>query len=703
MAVRSNKVQSAKKRVIKGNKDSLRVTAPLKRIKNNSIQIDAAESVGITWALEQFKREYRGIKKVPMPRLIKPTLCSAAKEPFNDKDWQFEIKWDGYRAIAYMAGQNKDLLSRNNLSFNLKFEPVYTAINNWQINAVVDGEIVVVNEHGAADFEALQGWHKEQKGTILYYVFDLLWLDGIDLQSEPLVKRQEILRSLIPPGSPIRFSGSIDEYGIDFFKAAKDNGLEGIIAKEKFSPYTAGRRTEYWYKIKAETKHEAIICGFTKKKGTSRLFSSLILGIPNEGSLQYIGQVGTGFNQQVQQKILELLKNYLIDDCPFPKKPIIRDEVQWVLPKYICEVKYTERTSEGVMRHPSFQGIREDKTAKDYNNDRPVATPEFHKKEAHSNLKNDVIKNMVDRGIKGKIISVDGEQLTLTNLSKAYWPQEKITKGDLLNYYHSIAQTMLPYIKDRPQSLNRFPGGIEGKSFYQKNMKGKLEPWLTLFARKGDAESESLDFLVCKSEATLLYMVNLGCIEINPWHSRVQSPLQPDWCVIDLDPGTVPFEKVIETAIVVHQLLESLSIPSYPKTSGSTGMHIYIPLGGQYNYEQSRQLAELIATMVHSELPSFTSIVRSPEKRKGKLYIDYLQNRSIQTICAPYSVRPKPGATVSAPLHWDEVKKGLTLSQFTIKNMQVRINNVGDLFAGLLGKGIDLNAVLKTLALNMNH
>jgi bifunctional non-homologous end joining protein LigD len=238
---------------------------------------------------------------------------------------------------------------------------------------------------------------------------------------------------------------------------------------------------------------------------------------------------------------------------------------------------------------------------------------------------------------------------------------------------------------------------MEGKSFYQKNMKGKGEAWLTTFERTGES-GDTKDFLVCTNTASLIYMANLGCIEMNPWHSRTRSPHYPDWCVIDLDPGDIAFDKVVETALVVRSVLDSLGVPSYPKTSGSTGLHIYIPLGAKYNYEQSRQLAELIAVLVHVEVPSFTSLERSPAKRTDKIYIDYLQNRPIQTICAPYSVRPRRGATVSAPLHWEEVKRGLRLSRFTMHTMGDRLKREGDLFAGVLGPGIDLNEVLRQLA-----
>jgi bifunctional non-homologous end joining protein LigD len=253
-------------------------------------------------------------------------------------------------------------------------------------------------------------------------------------------------------------------------------------------------------------------------------------------------------------------------------------------------------------------------------------------------------------------------------------------------------------MKDRPQSLNRFPNGIHGESFYQKNMAGKVDKWIKTFRRFSESNGEDKDFMICSNEASLIYMVNLGCIELNPWHSRVQTPNYPDWSVIDLDPGKISFNKVIETAIVIKKVLDTLQVPSFPKTSGSTGLHIYVPLGAKYNYEQSKQFAELVATLAHEELPSFTSLIRNPEKRKDKIYIDYLQNRPIQTICAPYSVRPKPGATVSAPLHWSEIKKGLSMQQFTMQTIYDRVQQEGDLFAGILEKSIDLNKVLKALS-----
>ncbi|NTS43118.1 DNA ligase D [Flavisolibacter sp. BT320] len=630
-----------------------------------------------------------------MPRRLKPMLASATAEPFNDAAWQFEIKWDGYRALAYMENSKVDLRSRNNLSFCHKFPGLAEELRRWPVNAVIDGEIVILSAEGKADFGALQAWQEAPQGELLFFAFDLLWIAGIDLRKEPLTVRRAVLRRIIPESGAIRFSDSIETYGTDFFRAAKENGLEGIIAKRMDAPYEDSKRSHNWYKIKAEKRQEAVICGYAKKKDTDRLFSSLLLGIPTANGFTYSGLVGSGFSTKLQEDLLRKMAPLQTKVCPFARVPKIPAAVKWVRPSLLCELKFTDVTKDGLLRHPVFLGLRPDKTLAQYNADENSVPVPIQ-----------ILSNPTDAAATEKLITgkeaslqveVEGRALQLTNLGKLYWPKRRITKGDLLNYYHHVAPYMLPYMLGRPQSLNRFPNGIHGKSFYQKNMKGKVEPWLSTFERSsGDGEGK--DFLVCTGEASLLYMANLGCIEMNPWHSRVETPHYPDWCVIDLDPGAILFDKVIETALVIRSLLQSLGIPSYPKTSGSTGLHLYIPLGAKYGYEQSRQLAELLVTLVHSELPKTTSLERSPRKRKDKIYLDFLQNRPIQTICAPYSVRPRPDATVSAPLHWEEVKKGLRIKQFTMTTMGGRLKSEGDLFGGVLGSGIELNDVLKKLA-----
>ncbi|NTS42750.1 DNA ligase D [Flavisolibacter sp. BT320] len=656
---------------------------------SQDIIVDLNREKDYAWILERLKREFQHKKKTVMPHRLKPMLASSIAEPFNDEAWQFEIKWDGYRALAYRENGKVDLRSRNNLSFCHKFPELAEEIRRWPVNAVVDGEIVILSPEGKADFGALQAWQDAPQGELLFFAFDLLWIAGIDLRKEPLHIRRDVLRRVIPDSGAIRFSDSIDAYGKDFFKVAKENGLEGIIAKQKDAPYEEGKRSRSWYKIKAEKRQEAVICGYAKNKDTDRLFSSLVLGIPTENGFTYIGQAGSGFSTKLQADLLRKMTPLLTRDCPFPTKPKIPAAVQWVRPSLLCEVNFTEMTRDGLMRHPVFLGLRPDKSVAQYN------AEDSHDPPLPSNYL------ATEKIITGKAstlsVDVEGKALHLTNLGKLYWPKNRISKGDLLNYYHQVSGYMLPYMLGRPQSLNRFPNGIDGKSFYQKNMKGKVEAWLSTFERSS-SDGEEKDFLVCTGEASLLYMANLGCIEMNPWHSRVQTPHHPDWCVIDLDPGDISFEKVIETALVIRTLLQSLGIPSYPKTSGSTGLHIYIPLGAKYGYEQSRQLAELLVTLVHAELPKTTSLERSPQKRKDKTYLDFLQNRPIQTICAPYSVRPRPDATVSAPLHWEEVKKGLRIKQFTMATMAARLKREGDLFTGVLGKGIELNDVLRKLS-----
>ncbi len=294
-------------------------------------------------------------------------------------------------------------------------------------------------------------------------------------------------------------------------------------------------------------------------------------------------------------------------------------------------------------------------------------------------------------------VTIDDRVLKLTHLDKIFWPDERITKRDLLNYYYQITPYMLPYMKDRPQSLNRFPDGINGKNFFQKDVADKVVDWITTYHYISESDGEEKDFFVCTDEASLFYLAMLGCIEMNPWHSRVQSPENPDWCVIDLDPDNNSLDEVIEVSLAVKDVLDTINVESYIKTSGSTGMHIYIPFGAKYTYEQSRLFAELVVNMVYEQTSSITSLERTPSKRKGKIYLDYLQNRTIQTIAAPYSLRPKPGATVSAPLQWSEVKKGLSISDFNIFNIFERLNKTGDIFYPVLGEGISLEEALEKM------
>ncbi len=370
-------------------------------------------------------------------------------------------------------------------------------------------------------------------------------------------------------------------------------------------------------------------------------------------------------------------------------------------------------TGDGVMRHPSFEGMREDKKAEEVVLEKEADTKKIvqEKKTAETEKPLDETKYIKPRAVETRktllnpteetqVKKINGHELKFSNLSKIYWPDNNVSKRDMINYYYQIAPFILPYLKDRPQSLNRYPNGIDGESFYQKDVTGKAPDWAKTFLYHTSDSNEDKHFLVGDDEATLLYMASLGCIELHPWNSTTKKPDNPTWCIIDLDPDKNSFDQVIEAAQVTKQVLDDMKVPSYPKTSGSTGLHIYIPLGGKYTYEQSKEFARVIVTMVHQQIPEFTSIERMISNRKGKMYLDFLQNRPQATIAAPYSLRPKPGATVSMPLLWDEVKTGLKMKDFDIFNAVERANKMGDIFKPVLEKGIDLKKVIAEHAKN---
>jgi bifunctional non-homologous end joining protein LigD len=646
-------------------------------------------------------------------------LATLTDEPFDDAGWIYEIKWDGYRAVSYLNKGSVEILSRNNLSFTEKYAEVTDALKNWKINAVIDGEIVAMNDEGIASFQQLQNFAtRGEKTHLVYYLFDILWLDGKDLTNLTLLERKTILQNIVPEDdSVIKYSDHIEEKGIAFFKLGTDKGLEGIMAKKADSTYTPDFRTKLWLKIKNNKRLEAIICGFTEGRKSRKHFGALVLGKYEGDKLIYIGHTGTGFNEKSLNEVQKKLAPLVTGTMPFDKKPKTNMPVTWVNPKLVCEIKFSEITDEGILRHPVFMGLREDKDAKNEMNvevvhadERPETEgkiqkaksgsknpkPENSKSKKNSKIKTSNSKQLLPSTSKESTININGHDLKFTNLDKLYWPDEKITKRDMLNYYDNIMPYILPYMKDRPQSLNRFPDGIKGENFYQKNVAGKVADWLTTYHYESESSGDK-EFLVCTDEASLMYIASLGCIEMNPWHSRTVSPDHPDWCVIDLDPDTNSFDEVIEAARAIKKVLDAIDVPAYPKTSGSTGMHIYIALGAKYTYEQSKLLAELIVNIVHKDIASFTSLERNPSKRKGKIYLDFLQNRSIQTIAAPYSLRPKPGATVSTPLDWSEVKKGLTIQQFNINTIFNRLKDVEDIFKPVLGKGIDMQKALKKI------
>lgn len=564
----------------------------------------------------------------------------------------------------------------------------------------------MLNENGVAHFGSLQNWRSEADGPLIYYVFDMLYLNGYDLKDLPLSERRKILQQHLLPEGIIRMSENFDTTATSFLATAAKMGMEGIMAKKADSTYAEGARTKEWLKIKANKRHEVVIGGFTQNEGSSKTFSSLLVGVYDNGKLNYMGKIGTGFNDETQQQLLAQMIKLKTATVPFNATPDVnkpsrfqhsppKAKVTWLKPQLICEVSYTEITDDGVMRHPSFEGMRTDKKAKDVMKEKTISAEKLVKTVYTKQVMDKSRKTLLNPSDETQVRAINGHELKFTHLSKVYWPKEKYTKRDMLNYYYQVAPYILPYLKDRPQSLNRFPNGIDGESFYHKDVTAsapdwiRMEPYIT-------GEGEKKNFLVPEDEAAVLYMANLGAIEMNPWNSTIHREDYPDWCLIDLDPSEKnTFNQVIQTALATKEVMDHMGVKGYAKTSGSTGIHIYIPLGARYHYDQCQLLGKIIATQVRDILPETTSIERIIKNRKGKLYIDYLQNRPKATLAAPYSLRPKPGATVSMPLHWEEVKKGLKMKDFTIANAIERIKREGDIFKPVLGKGIDLNKVLK--------
>ncbi len=614
-------------------------------------------------------------------------LAKLHDEAFDSDKYLFEIKWDGYRAIAEINGEDTRLYSRNGLSFRDEYPVVFEELGKITHKAIIDGEIVVLDENGIPSFQLLQQYGHSPDVPMVYYVFDLLSLDGKNTEDLPLTDRKELLKKLLPESDVIRYCDHVLARGKDFFKAMQAKGLEGMIAKPVNSTYSEGSRNGGWLKIKHMLTDEAVIAGFTKPRNSRKYFGALILGTYEKGKLVYIGHTGTGFNQKTLKETYAKLQELVTDENPFREPVRVNSPVTWVKPELVCNLKYTEVTASGNRRHPVFMGLRIDKKPKEVQAEAPV---EKEKKEPvtvqNSNMEKDK--------------TIGGKKITLTNLDKIFWPDEGYTKGDVIAYYENMYRYIIPYLKGRPESLKRTPNGIKGPAFYHKDAGENAPEWMDTYPVWSDSADKTIDYLVCNNKPALLYMANLGCIEINPWNSRTTKPDNPDYLVLDLDPSEKnTFEEVIDCASVIKEILDRAGADCYCKTSGSTGLHIYVPLGAKYDYEQARQFAQMIAQLANNQLPGTTTVERSLSKRKkNHIYIDYLQNKKGQTLCSAYSLRPKPGAPVSAPLEWKEVKHGLDMHSFNIKTIAKRIEKKGDLFAPVLKKGIDMMKVLEQLS-----
>jgi bifunctional non-homologous end joining protein LigD len=627
-----------------------------------------------------------------MLRNVQPMLASPIDQPFDHPDWLFEVKWDGYRAIAEIKDGRVRLYSRNMLSFDQRYSPVVSSLQRLGHDAVLDGEIVVLDQTGKPRFQLLQAYQKTRQGPLVYQVFDLLYLDGHDLRKLPLLRRKELLVGLLDKLPNVKLSEHIHQNGTALYKAVSEAGLEGIIAKDAKSPYREGVRSQSWLKIKTHLRQEAVIGGFTEPKGSREGLGSLVLGLYQGKDLVYIGHTGTGFTDKSLADMRSRLEGLVVKTCPFKQPPKTNAPVHWVKPRLVCEVSFGEWTDEGYLRHPVFQGLREDKSAATVRRERPGALDSAVPTSRKAKPQAEKLDHQPNQQL-----AIDGHIVHVTNLTKVYWPDEGYTKGDLIRYYREVSSIILPYLKDRLLSLNRHPNGINGANFFQKDMSSQPPPeWVQTM--EVDSDGKKIRSILCQDEATLVYLANLGCIERNPLHTRTNALDKPDYVMLDLDPGSISFDQVVKAAQTIRAVLEKIGAEAYCKTSGKRGLHVYVPFGARYSHDQAKHFAELIARVVHTELPSTTSLARNPADRQRRVYLDYLQNGSSKTLAAAYCVRPYPKATVSTPLKWSEVKRGLDPTKFTMQTLPRRLDKVGDLWRAVLGPGIDLSACLARLA-----
>jgi bifunctional non-homologous end joining protein LigD len=654
------------------------------------------------------------------PYAVKVMLAEPADEAFTRDGWLFELKLDGYRLIASKGAGEPLLLTRNGNDYTHVFPEIARAVKALPLSAaIIDGEVVVQDEHGLPSFSRLQ-----QRGRLnseleirraavelpaTYYAFDLLACEGFDLRTLPLAERKRLLMEAIPKLGPVRALDHIEREGEAFLDQVGAMGLEGIIAKKASAPYKGGR-TDSWLKIKAEPTGDFVIVGFTKPKGNRGHFGALQLADMVNGALVYAGRVGTGFDDERLEQIHSLIAGTerkepaCLGSVVAPgAEPRASDAIPetktttWVDPVYVCEVRFREWTPDGVLRHPAFLRLRDDKMPHECERQRWSPAPETSTSEPpkHEDAADSSRQPAPtpDPAVKS---------VTLSNQKKIFWPDEKYTKGDLIEYYRTISPWMLPYLRNRPVVLTRFPDGIDGKSFYQKDAPEFAPEWMRTVPIWSTDTQRDIRYFVCDDVESLVYIANMGSIPLHIWASRVGSLELPDWCVLDLDPKDAPFSDVIRCATVLRRICEDLELPSYVKTTGKTGLHVLLPLGRQYTYEQSRTLGELLARLILRELNDIATITRHIQKRGDKVYLDYLQNRHGQLIVAPFSVRPLPGAPVSMPLTWDEVNDDLNPRAFTIRNAVERMEKLGrDPNVAVLEESPDLEAVLSKLAAKM--
>lgn len=603
---------------------------------------------------------------------VRPMLATSEDRPFSREGWLFELKYDGYRMIAGRSAGEAVLKSRSGQDLTVTFPDVSRAVRGLPYEGLVlDGEVVVHGADGTPSFSRLQ-----RRGRLTrpldalrasyalpatLYAFDLLGLEGFDLRALPLEARKALLRDLLPTVGPVRFSDHIEREGEALFAGVEEMGLEGIVGKDAAGPYRGGR-SRSWIKVRTERVEDFVVVGWTEPEGSREGFGALHLARWAGADLRYEGSVGSGFSAAQLKELHAALRRAETPTCPCSEDaaPTGRGH-HWVRPELVVEVRFKERTDQGMLRQPVFLRVRDDKTPEECGD--PVELPE---------LTDDPVP-----APRGRASRTTPSELAFTNTDKVFWPEEGYTKGDLLEYHRRIAPWMLPYLRDRPLVMTRYPDGIHGKSFFQKDAPPHAPDWIRTVTVWSEGSGRELSYFVADDVESLLYIVNLGTIPIHVWASRTSDLTKPDWCVLDLDPKEAPFGDVVKIALTIRQICDEIRLPSFPKTSGSSGIHVLVPLAGLLDHEQARTLGELLGRVAVARRPDLATLTRSPGKREGKVYVDFVQNGHGRLIVAPFTVRPLPGASVSAPLEWGEVNPDLSIRAHTIRTVPDRMERLG--------------------------
>jgi bifunctional non-homologous end joining protein LigD len=636
-----------------------------------------------------------GAVKAEMPAALEPMLATLGTSVPSGTDWLYEVKWDGYRALCFIERGKVRMLSRRGIKLDKQFATVAAALAQSvkADMAIIDGEVVALDENGNPSFQRLQnmtgfGTKPAVKGAapfLNFFAFDLLYMNGYDLRKAALIDRRQLLMSILLPSDVVRYSEHFVGKGGELLQAVRAKGLEGIVAKQAQSRYES-RRSGNWIKIKVTCQQDFAVCGYIL--GEREPFGALVLGYYKNKKLIYAGNVGSGFTQQSLKAVGEKIKPLIT------RKPVLTDvpkeigEVTWVKPELVCLVKFTSWTKEDRLRAPVFLGMRTEVPPEEVVRETGLLGEETHQELKH--------KALLPADKAEIALEVDGHHLKFTNLNKVFYPVENYTKRDVINFYAAVADLLVPHLQDRPLSLKRYPNGINQDFFFQKDASG-FPDWLHREELPDDEESKTR--VICDDKASLLYLANLGCIDQNPYMSHLGTLEHPDFILIDLDPYHCGYDRIVEAAQLVREKLQLIGLTGYPKTTGGNGMHVYVPVEPIYSSAQTRQFAEILARWVSAERPDLFTTPRMVSARvKGKVYFDYLQNASGKTISAPYVLRAHPGAPVATPLKWEEVVPGLKPAQFHIANVLRRFERVGDLFAGVLNKPQELGPALEKLS-----